>query len=154
MLSGKKEWASDYIEGLNLMASMRLCSNVPAQYAIQTSLGGYQSIDDLVKPGGRLREQRDYAYQLLSDIPGISCVKPMGALYLFPKVDVKRFKIKNDVKLAYDILRSKHILLVQGTGFNWPHPDHFRFVFLPDLKELEEVAKRLKDFFAEYVQEE
>lgn len=154
MISGKKEWASDYIEGLNLVASMRLCSNVPAQYAIQTALGGYQSIDDLVKPGGRLREQRDYAYALLNDIPGISCVKPMGALYLFPKVDTKRFNIKDDMKLVYDILRTKHILLVQGTGFNWPKPDHFRFVFLPDVKELEEVAKRLKDFFAEYKQEE
>ncbi|URA11276.1 pyridoxal phosphate-dependent aminotransferase [Thermospira aquatica] len=154
LLSGKKEWATDYIEGLNLVASMRLCSNVPAQYAIQTALGGYQSIDDLVRPGGRLREQRDYSYQLLNDIPGITCVKPMGALYLFPKVDVKRFNIKDDMKLVYDILRTKHILLVQGTGFNWPKPDHFRFVFLPDIKELEEVAGRLKDFFETYKQEE
>ncbi|NTV52398.1 MAG: pyridoxal phosphate-dependent aminotransferase [Candidatus Firestonebacteria bacterium] len=154
VITGKKEKARDYIEGLNLLSSMRLCSNVPTQYAIQTALGGYQSIDDLVRPGGRLYEQRALSYDLLTSIPGITCVKPKGALYLFPKIDVKKFRIKNDAKFVLDFLISQKVLMVQGTGFNWPEPDHFRVVFLPNVEDLKLILGRLKDFLEDYKQEE
>ncbi len=152
LLSGQKYHADSYIEGLNMLASMRLCSNVPSQYAIQTSLGGYQSINDLVLPGGRLKEQRDLAYDLLTDIPGISCVKPEAGLYLFPKVDVERFNITNDEKFILDFLTQEKVLLVQGTGFNWPKPDHFRLVFLPAEEDLKIAIGRLKKFLSNYSQ--
>ena len=152
ILSGKKRAARDYIEGLNILSNMRLCSNVPAQYAIQTSLGGFQSIGELIKPGGRLYEQRNLAWKLLNDIPGLSCVKPEGALYCFPKIDTKKFGIKDDMQFVLDFLREKHILLVQGTGFNWKKPDHFRLVFLPVVEELERAAAELGDFLSSYKQ--
>jgi len=152
MLSGKKYNAQGYIEGLNMLASMRLCSNVPSQYAIQTSLGGYQSIKDLVLPGGRLKEQRDIAHKLLTNIPGISCVKPEAALYLFPKIDVDKFNIKDDEKFILDLLIQEKVLLVQGTGFNWPEPDHFRVVFLPPVEDLEVAIGRIKKFLETYSQ--
>ncbi|MDC7225307.1 MAG: pyridoxal phosphate-dependent aminotransferase [Spirochaetales bacterium] len=154
ILSGNKSAARDYIEGLNILSNMRLCSNVPSQFAIQTSLGGYQSITELIVPGGRLYEQREAAWSLLNEIPGISCVKPAGALYCFPKVDIRRFGIEDDVQFVLDFLRAKHILLVQGTGFNWKSPDHFRLVFLPVVEELERAAENLKDFLSVYKQGE
>ena len=144
--------ARDYIEGINLLATMRLCANVPAQYAIQTSLGGYQSIDDLVRPGGRLYEQRNIVYKRLNEIPGSSCVKPDGALYCFPKIDIKRFNITDDVQFALDFLKRERVLLVQGTGFNWAEPDHFRVVFLPAPTQLEETMDRLQRFMSGYIQ--
>ena len=153
ILSGDKKHGVDYIEGLDILSNMRLCSNVPAQLGIQTALGGYQSIKDLVKPGGRLLTQRDFFYEKLVNIPGISCVKPKGALYMFPRVDMKKFSIKNDEKLIYDLLTETRTLLVQGTGFNWKDPDHFRMVFLPDLEVLSIVADRLEKFFASYKQQ-
>ena len=131
---------------------MRLCSNVPAQHAIQTALGGYQSINELTAPGGRLYEQRNLAWQMLNDIPGISCIKPMGALYLFPKIDTKKFNIKDDEKFVLDLLLKEKVLVVQGSGFNWPHPDHFRIVFLPREDELEEAIKRIDSFLSAYRQ--
>lgn len=152
MLSGKKDHAQSYIEGLNMLSSMRLCSNVPSQYAIQTSLGGYQSIEDLVLPGGRLKEQRDLAYQLLVDIPGISCVKAEAGLYLFPKIDIERFNIKNDEKFMLDLLQKEKVLLVHGSGFNWPAPDHFRVVFLASEEKLRIALGRLKKFLQNYKQ--
>jgi len=152
MLSGNKPGAGDYIEGLNMLAAMRLCSNVPSQYAIQTSLGGYQSIDDLVLVGGRLREQRDCACEMINSIPGLSCVKPGAALYLFPKIDTRKFNIKNDEKFILDFLLQQKVLLVQGTAFNWPEPDHFRIVFLPRKEELEDALKRLDHFLSGYQQ--
>jgi alanine-synthesizing transaminase len=152
VISGAKLRANDYVEGIELLASMRLCSNVPGQHAIQTALGGYQSINDLVAPGGRLCRQRDLAYALLTDIPGISCVKPKGALYLFPRMDPKVYKIKNDQKLVLDLLIQEKILIVQGTAFNWPHRDHFRIVFLPREDDLEYAIARLRHFLAEYEQ--
>lgn len=152
MLSGNKAGAADYIEGLNMLAAMRLCSNVPSQYAIQTSLGGYQSIDDLVLVGGRLREQRDCACEMINSIPGLSCVKPGAALYLFPKIDTRKFNIKNDEKFILDFLLQQKVLLVQGTAFNWPEPDHFRIVFLPRKEELEDALKRLDHFLSGYQQ--
>ena len=152
ILSGNKSAAADYIEGLNILSNMRLCANVPAQYAIQTSLGGYQSIGELIKPGGRLYEQRETAWRLLNDIPGVSCVKPAGALYCFPKLDAERFGIKDDMQFVLDFLREKHILLVQGTGFNWKAPDHFRLVFLPAVEDLERAMGELGDFLSGYRQ--
>ena len=152
IISGKKSGAADYIEGLNILSNMRLCSNVPSQFAIQTSLGGFQSIGELIKPGGRLYEQREAAWKLLNDIPGVSCVKPAGALYCFPKLDTERFGIKDDMRFVLDFLREKHILLVQGTGFNWKAPDHFRLVFLPVVEELERAAGELRDFLSGYRQ--
>ena len=152
MLSGQKYHAESYIEGLNMLSSMRLCSNVPSQYAIQTSLGGYQSIDDLVLPGGRLKEQRDIAYKLLTDIPGISCVKPEAGLYLFPKIDTERFNITNDERFILDFLTQEKVLLVQGSGFNWPRPDHFRLVFLPPEEDLKIAIGRLEKFLSGYSQ--
>jgi alanine-synthesizing transaminase len=152
MVSGKKSHASDYIDGLNILASMRLCSNAPAQLAIQTSLGGYQSIYDLTGPGGRLRDQRDYCYEKISNIPGVSCVKPKGALYLFPKLDKKKFNLKDDEQLVYDLLVREKVLVVQGTGFNLTNPDHIRIVFLPNLEDLEIIMKRITSFLSDYRQ--
>ncbi|MBF7096552.1 pyridoxal phosphate-dependent aminotransferase [Alkalibacter mobilis] len=152
MLSGNRENASDYIQGINMLSSMRLCSNVPAQYAIQTALGGYQSINDLIKPGGRLYVQRDYIYERINSIEGLSCTKPTGAFYAFPKIDVERFNIKDDMKFALDFLKSKKVLIVQGTGFNWKNPDHFRIVFLPNLDDLKIALDRLEDFLKYYRQ--
>jgi alanine-synthesizing transaminase len=151
-LSGNKKIASGYREGLDMLSNMRLCSNVPAQYGIQTALGGYQSINDFVLPGGRLREQRDTAVNLVNQIPGLSVVMPRGALYCFPKVDIKRFNITNDETFAIDLLRDQHLLLVQGTGFNWDEPDHFRIVFLPDKDTLTDAVHRLGRFLEHYRQ--
>ena len=152
VLSGDREGARDYIEGIDILTTMRLCANVPAQHAIQTSLGGYQSISDLVAPGGRLHEQRDIVYKRLNEIPGISCVKPDGALYAFPKIDVERFNITDDVQFALDLLKREKVLLVQGTGFNWKEPDHFRVVFLPAPMQLRETMDRLERFMFNYIQ--
>ncbi len=150
LLTGAKHRAKDYIEGLDILANMRLCANVPAQHAIQTCLGGYQSINDLVLPGGRLREQRDVAYDLITKIPGVSCVKPKGAIYMFPKLDPKIFDIESDEKLILDFLQQEKILLVQGTAFNWPTPDHFRIVFLPRVDDLTHAITRLEEFLSRY----
>jgi len=150
IVSGNKESAKDYIEGLNMLSSMRLCSNVPGQWAIQTALGGYQSIDELVAEGGRLRRQRDLAYDLITKIPGITCVKPDAALYLFPKLDPQMYPIENDQEFIAEFLKEEKVLLVQGSGFNWPHPDHFRLVFLPNEDVLREAIARLAKFLARY----
>jgi alanine-synthesizing transaminase len=150
MVSGNKRIAKDYIEGLDMLASMRLCANVQAQFAIQTALGGYQSINDLIRPKGRLYEQREIAWQMLNDIPGVSCVKPEGALYLFPKLDPTMYPIKDDQAFILEFLEAEKVLLVQGTGFNWPHTDHFRVVFLPHIDELKEAITRLARFLAQY----
>lgn len=152
VVSGDKTGAESYIEGLDMLSSMRLCSNVPAQYSIQTALGGYQSLQELILPGGRLKEQRDYAWERLNNIPGISCTKPKGAFYLFPKLDIKRFGIESDEKFVKDFLLQEKVLLVQGTGFNWPEPDHFRIVFLPNLTDLKVALDRLESFLADYMQ--
>jgi alanine-synthesizing transaminase len=150
IVSGNKEPAKDYIDGLNMLSSMRLCSNVPGQWAIQTALGGYQSIDELVAEGGRLRRQRDLAYDLITQIPGVTCVKPDAALYLFPKLDPQMYPIKNDQEFIAEFLKEEKVLLVQGSGFNWPHPDHFRLVFLPNEDVLREAIARLAKFLARY----
>jgi alanine-synthesizing transaminase len=150
IVSGAKSRAKSYIEGLTALASMRLCSNVPSQFAIQTALGGYQSIQELVLPNGRLRRQRDEAYNKLTQMPGITCVKPKGAFYMFPKIDVEKYSIKDDQKFVLDLLIDQKILLVQGTGFNWPHPDHFRVVFLPTVEELALTFDKIKFFLADY----
>jgi alanine-synthesizing transaminase len=152
VLCGDKKGKEGYIEGLNMLVNMRLCANVPAQYAIQTALGGYQSINDLLLPGGRLRDQRDAACQLINDIPGLSVVKPRGALYCFPKIDVEKFDIKNDEAFVLDLLRSKQILLVHGSGFNWAEPDHFRVVFLPDVETLKTAFGKMASFLETYRQ--
>ncbi|TFV03027.1 aminotransferase class I/II-fold pyridoxal phosphate-dependent enzyme, partial [Bacillus stratosphericus] len=141
-----------YIEGLDMLASMRLCANTPMQHAIQTALGGYQSINELVLPGGRLLEQRDQAYQMLTQIPGISCVKPRGAMYLFPKIDTEMYNIQDDAKFIYDLLLQEKVLLVQGSGFNWIRPDHFRVVTLPHIHQIEEAMGRLARFLRHYRQ--
>ncbi len=146
VVSGAKRRATDYIEGLNMLASMRLCANTPGQLAIQTALGGYQSIDDLVGEGGRLRKQRDLAHQLLTDIPGVTCVKPKAALYMFPRLDPKIYPIKDDMQFAYELLAEEKVLIVQGTGFNYPTPDHFRVVFLPNTDDLTEAFGRIARF--------
>ena len=146
VVSGAKEQASSYLDGLQMLASMRLCANVPAQYAIQTALGGYQSINDLVLPGGRLKEQRDKAWEMLTSIPGVSCVKPKGALYLFPKLDPDMYPIENDEMMVMELLQQEKILLVQGTGFNWPTHDHVRLVTLPRVDELEMAIGRFAHF--------
>ena len=146
VVSGEKRHARDYIEGLEMLASMRLCSNVPAQYAIQTALGGYQSIDDLVAPHGRLCKQRDLAHDLLTSIPGVSCRKPQAAMYLFPRLDPKIYPITNDQHFILELLLEEKVLVVQGTGFNWPHPDHFRVVFLPNVDDLQEAMGRIARF--------
>ena len=150
ILSGEKKHASDFIEGLNMLASMRLCANVPGQLAIQTALGGYQSIEDLVAPEGRLCKQRDIAYELLIAIPGVTCVKPKAAMYLFPKLDPKIYPIKDDQQFILDLLLEEKVLLVQGTGFNWPTPDHFRVVFLPNVDDLTEAIGRIARFLENY----
>lgn len=152
IISGAKHKAKDYIEGLEMLASMRLCANVPSQHAIQTSLGGYQSIDDLVAPGGRIWEQRNIAYEALNAIPGISCTKPKGALYCFPKMDTKKFNIKNDERMVLDLLEQQKILIVHGTAFNWPTPDHFRVVFLPRPEDLNNAMDKMTQFFTNYRQ--
>ena len=152
VISGAKLRSTDYLEGVELLASMRLCSNVPGQHAIQTALGGYQSINDLVAPGGRLCRQRDRAYDLITDIPGISCVKPKGAMYLFPRIDPKVCNIKDDQQMALDLLLEEKILIVQGSAFNWPDTDHFRIVFLPREDDLEYAISRIRHFFSEYDQ--
>ena len=146
IVSGDKRRAKDYIEGLNMLASMRLCANTPGQLAIQTALGGYQSINDLVAPGGRLCRQRDLAHRLLTEIPGVSCVKPKAALYMFPRLDPKIYPIEDDQQFAYDLLAEEKVLIVQGTGFNYPTPDHFRLVFLPHEDDLAEAIGRLARF--------
>ena len=152
VLSGSKKTAADYIDGLDMLANMRLCPNMPSQMGIQTALGGYQSIRDLIVPGGRLLEQRNTAVDYINNIPGLSLVTPKGALYCFPKVDVKRFNIADDEKLMLDILREQRLLLVQGTGFHLKQPDHFRIVFLPDKDTLSEAMRRLGTFFENYRQ--
>ncbi|MCX5604852.1 pyridoxal phosphate-dependent aminotransferase [Streptomyces phaeochromogenes] len=151
-LSGPKHHAAGYIEGLNILANMRLCANMPAQYAIAAALRGRQSINDLLLPGGRLLEQRDTAWKLLNDIPGVSCVKPQGALYAFPRLDPKVYKIKDDAQMVLDLLTAQHILIVQGTGFNWPEPDHFRLVTLPHVEELTDAVTRIATFLDGYSQ--
>ena len=150
VVSGEKRHARDYIEGLNMLASLRLCANTPGQLAIQTALGGYQSINDLVAPTGRLCRQRDLAYQLLSDIPGVSMVKPKAALYMFPRLDPKIYPIADDQQFAYDLLAEQKVLVVQGTGFNWSAPDHFRIVFLPNSDDLTEAIGRIAKFLEHY----
>src|SRR5690606_9863273 len=151
-ICGPKQEADSYIEGLAILSSMRLCANVPSQHAIQTALGGYQSINDLVLPGGRLLEQRDTAWELLNAIPGVSCTKPKGALYLFPKLDPKMYPIHNDEKMVLDLLLQEKILVVQGTAFNWPWPDHFRIVSLPRKDDLETAIGRIANFLHGYKQ--
>ena len=151
-LSGPKQHAQSYIEGIDMLANMRLCANVPSQHAIQTALGGYQSINDLVLPNGRLLEQRNRTWELLNDIPGVSCVKPMGALYAFPKIDPKVCPIHNDEKFVLDLLLSEKLLIVQGTAFNWPWPDHFRVVTLPRVDDLEQAIGRIGNFLKTYSQ--
>lgn len=150
VISGARHRARDYIEGLDILSSMRLCANVPAQHAVQTALGGYQSIDALIRPGGRLYEQRNRAWELLNEIPGVSCVKPQGALYLFPRLDPEAYPIRSDRQFVLDLLQQKHLLLVEGTAFNWPDPDHLRVVFLPYVDILEEAIGRLRQFLAQY----
>ncbi len=150
ILSGDKRHAQDYIDGLNIVASMRLCANVPSQHAIQTALGGYQSINELVGPNGRLTRQRDLAWERLNAIPGVSCVKPKGALYLFPKLDPKVYPIVDDQAFITELLEEERVLLVQGTGFNWHAPDHLRVVFLPHMEELNEALDRFERFLANY----
>ncbi|MGA0608657.1 pyridoxal phosphate-dependent aminotransferase [Caldimonas sp. KR1-144] len=150
VVSGDKRSARDYIEGLNMLASMRLCANTPGQLAIQTALGGHQSIKELVAPGGRLAHQRDVAYNLLTQIPGVSVVKPKAALYMFPKLDPKVYPIADDQQFAYELLAEEKVLIVQGTGFNWPTPDHFRLVFLPNADDLAEAIGRIARFLDHY----
>ncbi|AKH69851.1 aspartate/tyrosine/aromatic aminotransferase [Spongiibacter sp. IMCC21906] len=150
IVSGAKDEAKDYIEGLNILSSMRLCANVPAQHAIQTALGGYQSINELILPGGRLLEQRDIAYNMLNDIPGVSCTKPAGAIYMFPRLDPEVYPIVDDEQLVLDLLNQERILLVQGRGFNWHKPDHLRIVFLPNKVDLSDAIFRFGRFLEGY----
>ncbi len=152
VLNGPKKQAKSYIEGLDMLASMRLCANVPMQHAIQTALGGYQSISEFILPGGRLYEQRNRAWELINQIPGVSCVKPMGALYMFPKIDLNRYSIKNDQKMILDLLLQEKVLLVQGTAFNWPYPDHFRIVTLPREDDLDMAIQKFGRFIVGYHQ--
>jgi alanine-synthesizing transaminase len=152
VVSGNKRDAADFVEGLDMLSSMRLCSNVPAQSIIQTALGGYQSINDLIAPGGRLYQQRQVCVDMLASIPGVSCVKPRAAFYAFPKLDIKKFSIANDMTFAFDFLREEKVLIVHGTGFNWPHPDHFRIVFLPRVDDLTVALTRLGHFLKTYKQ--
>ncbi|MEQ1534647.1 MAG: pyridoxal phosphate-dependent aminotransferase [Burkholderiaceae bacterium] len=150
VVTGDKTIAKDYIEGLNMLSNMKLCSNVPGQWAIQTALGGYQSINELVGEGGRLRRQRDLAYELITAIPGVTCVKPMAALYMFPKLDPVIYPIKDDRQFFLELLKATRVMLVQGTGFNWPAPDHFRIVFLPHEDDLREAIDRIAKFLEGY----
>jgi len=151
-LSGPKEHARDFIEGIKMLSSMRLCSNVPAQSIVQTALWGYQSVAEYVKPGGRITRQRDYVYEALNNIPGISCVKPKAAFYAFPKIDIKKFNIYDDEKWALDFLRDKRVLVVPGKGFNWHEPDHFRVVYLPRIEQLDVAMNKLEQFMSTYRQ--
>jgi alanine-synthesizing transaminase len=150
VVSGPKRHAASYLEGIAILANMRLCANVPAQHAIQVALGGRQGIVDLTLPGGRLREQRDAAVTALRAIPGVSCVQPKGALYVFPKLDRERYPIRDDQAFVLELLRAQHVLLVQGTGFNWPDPDHLRIVTLPRVDELTDAIGRLGAFLSDY----
>lgn len=152
VLSGAKEKAKDYIEGLNMLSNMRLCSNVPAQSIVQTALGGYQSVNEYLVPGGRIYEQREFIYKAINDIPGLSAVKPKAAFYIFPKIDVKKFNIYDDEKFALDFLREKKVLVTHGRGFNWGAPDHFRIVYLPRVEELKKATDKLADFLKTYRQ--
>ncbi|MEY3690461.1 MAG: hypothetical protein RJB57_116, partial [Actinomycetota bacterium] len=148
MVTGPRKHAASYIEGINMLTNMRLCANHPAQYAIQTALGGRQSIKELILPGGRLLAQRDAAVEALARIPGVTCVKPKGALYVFPRLDPGMYPIKDDRRFVLDFLRAEHVLVVQGTGFNWPDPDHLRIVTLPWAKDLTEAIGRLGNFLS------
>ena len=152
VISGDKEKGKDYLEGINMLSNMRLCSNVPAQSIVQTALGGYQSVEEYIRPGGRVYEQREYISRAVNEIPGLSAVKPKAAFYIFPKLDPERFHISDDMKFAYDFLHEKQVLIVQGTGFHWPEPDHFRIVYLPELRTLETAVGKLADFLADYRQ--
>ena len=152
VLSGNKALGKDYIEGINMLSNMRLCSNVPAQSIVQTALGGYQSVGEYIVPGGRIYEQREYIYKALNDIPGISAVKPKAAFYIFPKIDTQKFNIANDEKFALDLLREKKILIIHGGGFNWDKPDHFRVVYLPRIEVLSDATEKLADFLSTYKQ--
>ena len=152
VLSGNKALGKDYIEGLNMLSNMRLCSNVPAQSIVQTALGGYQSVGEYIVPGGRIYEQREFVYKALNDIPGISAVKPKAAFYIFPKIDTARFNITNDEQFALDLLREKKILIIHGGGFNWDKPDHFRVVYLPRTEILKDATGKLADFLSSYKQ--
>ena len=152
VLSGNKKAAAGYIEGIKMLSNMRLCSNVPAQSIIQTALGGYQSVEEYLQPGGRIYEQREVIYKLLNDIPGVSAKKPKAAFYIFPKLDVEKFNIYDDEKFALDLLREKRILIVHGGGFNWDKPDHFRVVYLPRVADLEKATKKLAEFLDGYHQ--
>ena len=152
VLSGAKDKAKDYIEGLNMLSNMRLCSNVPAQSIVQTALGGYQSVNEYLVPGGRIYEQREYIYKAINDIPGLSAVKPKAAFYIFPKIDVKKFHIYDDEKFALDFLREKKVLVTHGKGFNCDKPDHFRIVYLPRVEELKTATEKLADFLKTYHQ--
>lgn len=152
VLSGAKDKAKGYVEGLNMLSNMRLCSNVPAQSIVQTALGGYQSVNEYIVPGGRIYEQRNYIYEALKEIPGITVKKPKAAFYIFPKLDTARFNIYDDAQFALDFLREKQVLVVQGTGFNWVNPDHFRIVYLPDLRTLESAMQKLGEFLDGYRQ--
>ena len=152
ILNGPKKHAKGYIEGLDMLASMRLCANVPMQHAIQTALGGYQSINEFILPGGRLLKQRNKAYELINQIPGISCTKPMGALYMFPKIDIKKFNMYDDEKMVFDLLAQEKVLLVHGRGFNWHSPDHFRIVTLPYVHQIEEALGKFARFLSHYHQ--
>ena len=151
-LSGDKSRCKGYIEGLNLLSTMRLCSNVPGQSIIQTALGGVQSADQLLVPGGRIYEQREYIYKALNDIPGISTTRPKAAFYIFPKIDTKKFGIVDDEQFALDLLKEKHILVTHGGGFHWNRPDHFRIVYLPEVEVLKEACGKLTDFLRTYHQ--
>ena len=152
VLSGDKRNIKGYIEGLNMLSSMRLCSNVPSQQIVQTALGGHQSVDELLLPGGRIYEQREYIYNAINDIPGLSAVKPKAAFYIFPKIDTKRFNILDDEQFVLDFLHEHHVLLVHGGGFNWKEPDHFRIVYLPNMEDLKLTTKKMREFLATYKQ--
>lgn len=152
VLSGKKEIARDYIMGINMLSNMRLCSNAPAQSIVQTALGGYQSVNEYIMPGGRIYEQREYIYKALNEIPGITAVKPKAAFYIFPKLDINKFHIENDEKFALDLLRDKKILIIHGGGFNWGQPDHFRIVYLPQIEVLADCVEKIGEFLDGYRQ--
>lgn len=152
ILSGNKNIAKDYMEGIHMLSNMRLCSNVPGQSIIQTALGGYQSVNEYIVPGGRVYEQREFICKALNDIPGISVVKPKAAFYVFPKIDTKKFNILDDQQFALDFLQEKRVLIVPGSGFNWKQPDHFRVVYLPRIEELSDATEKLADFLSTYRQ--
>ena len=153
ILSGAKEKAKDYIEGLNMLSNMRLCSNVPAQCIVQTALGGHQSVKNYLVPGGRIYEQREFIYNAINDIPGLSAVKPKAAFYIFPKMDTKKFNILDDEKFVLDLLKEKKVLLTHGRGFNWAEPDHFRIVYLPNIEQLKDATGKIADFLSGYHQQ-